>query len=472
MAQTMAAVILAAGEGTRLKIPLAKPLIPVVGRKLIDFSIQELDGFFRDEKIESNIAVVTGFQREKVEEHLRQRFAKGKIDLSFVLQKKQLGTADALRSYFAQDKSAKKKDFTLVICADTPMIQKEDFKSLYQRLNRQKKDAVAATFNTPDPGTYGRVVRGSGEGFHIVEYKDADEKTRRITEVNSGLYIFKTKFILDYLDQVDQKNKSGEFYLTDVFKDDLNVAAISFKNPETFLGVNTLMELDYVEDCFRRRKNRELSNLGVRFMSFRHTYLQYDVQVDRGSCLYPNVFIEGDSRIGKDVIIESGVVIKNCIIEEGARILAYSYLEGSIIRKNACVGPFARLRPGTEVGSFAKVGNFVEIKKAVLEKEVKVSHLSYVGDAHIGEKSNIGCGFITCNYDGIQKHQTKIGKESFIGSDSQTIAPVTIGDRCYIGSGSTIGRDVPDDSFAVARSRQVTKEGQAKRFLKKTSTKK
>ena len=465
MAETMAAVILAAGEGTRMKIPFAKPLIPVVGRRLIDFPILELDGFFKEEKIDGRIAVVTGFQREQVEEYVQEKFS-GQTPLGFTFQRKQLGTADALKSYFSQDKQAKKKDFTLVVCADTPMIRKQDYKSLYLQLKKQSKDAVAATFQASNPAYYGRVVRAD-KGFHIVEYKDADEKTRGITEVNSGLYIFKTKFILDYLHQVDKKNKAGEFYLTDVFKDDLNIQAVPFANAETFLGVNTLGELDYMEDCFRRRKNRELLNLGVRFLSFRHTYLHYDVKVGSGSCLYPNVVIEGDSTIGKNTIIESGAVIKNCIIEEGAKIFAYSYLEDSIVRKNASIGPFARLRSGSDVGPSAKVGNFVEIKKAVLEKDVKVSHLSYVGDAHIGEKSNIGCGFVTCNYDGAKKHKTKIGKESFIGSDSQTIAPVTIGDRCYIGSGSTITKDVPDDSFAIARSRQETKVGQAKRFLRK-----
>ena len=465
MAETMAAVILAAGEGTRMKIPFTKPLIPIAGRRLIDFPIQELDIFFKKEKIEGRIAVVTGFEKEQVEKYLQERFS-SQIPLSLTFQKKQLGTADALKSYFAQDKQAKKRDYTLVVCADTPMIQQEDFKFLYRELKKHNKDAVAATFNASNSASYGRVVRADG-GFHIVEYKDANETIRKITEVNSGLYIFKTQFILDYLGQIDKKNKAGEFYLTDIFKDNLNVLAVSFANAETFFGVNTLLELDHVEDCLRRRKNRALLNGGVRFLSFRHTYLQYDVKVDSGSCLYPNVIIEGNSIIGKNTLIESGVVIKNCIIEEGARILANSYLEDSIVRRNASVGPFARLRPGSDVGISAKVGNFVEIKKAVLEKEVKVSHLSYVGDAHIGEKSNIGCGFITCNYDGMEKHQTKIGKESFVGSDSQTIAPVTIGDRCYIGSGSTINKDVPDDSFAVARSRQITMEGQAKRFFKK-----
>ncbi|MCY4523871.1 MAG: bifunctional UDP-N-acetylglucosamine diphosphorylase/glucosamine-1-phosphate N-acetyltransferase GlmU [Halobacteriovoraceae bacterium] len=463
--ETMGAVILAAGEGTRMKISLAKPLIPLAGRRLVDFPIQEISRFFKEEKIKGDIFVVTGHQKEAVEEYLKEEFT-GKISLNFIHQIKQLGTADALKSYFNQDKSAKNREFTLVICADTPMIQKTDLDFLYRELKKYKKDAVAATFNALNPSFYGRIIRGDSDGFHIVEYKDADAKIRQISEVNSGLYIFKTKFILDYLNRVDKNNKAGEFYLTDLFKDDLNVKAVLFNNPETFLGINTLLELDRVEDCFRRRKTKQLLDEGVRFLSFRHTYLQYDVKIGAGSCIHPNVFIEGDSKIGENVVIETGVVIKNCIIEEGAKIFAYSYLESSIVRKNALIGPFARLRPEVDVGSGAKVGNFVEVKKAVLEKEVKVSHLSYVGDAHIGEKSNIGCGFITCNYDGVRKHQTKVGKESFVGSDSQAIAPVTIGDRCYIASGSTINKDMPDDSFAIARSLQVTKKGLAKRFLK------
>jgi len=205
---------------------------------------------------------------------------------------------------------------------------------------------------------------------------------------------------------------------------------------------------------------------GVKFIDKRHTYIADGVEIGPGTIIYPNCYIEGKTKIGKDAIIEPGSLIRDSFIEDKVTIKAYSYIEDSIIRKSAVIGPFARIRPGTDLGEGSKIGNFVEIKKSKLEKGVKVSHLSYVGDAEIGEESNIGCGFITCNYDGKNKHLTKIGKNTFVGSDSQTVAPVEIGDNCFIASGTTVTSDMPDESFAISRGKQVTKEKMAKKFLK------
>ena len=205
---------------------------------------------------------------------------------------------------------------------------------------------------------------------------------------------------------------------------------------------------------------------GVKFIDKRHTYVAEGVELGPGTVIYPNCHLEGKTKIGKDVTLEPGSIIRDSIIEDQVTIKAYSYIEDSIIRKSATIGPFARVRPGSDLGEESKIGNFVEVKKSKLGNRVKVSHLSYVGDAEIGEDSNIGCGFITCNYDGKNKHKTLIGKKTFIGSDSQTVAPVEIGDNCFVASGTTITNDMPDGSFAISRGRQVTKGKLAKIFLK------
>jgi bifunctional UDP-N-acetylglucosamine pyrophosphorylase/glucosamine-1-phosphate N-acetyltransferase len=207
----------------------------------------------------------------------------------------------------------------------------------------------------------------------------------------------------------------------------------------------------------------EMTESSIKFIDKRHTYVSSQVEIGEGTIIYPNCHLEGKTKIGVNCTIEPGCLIRNCIIEDGVTIKAYCYLEDAIVRKEACVGPFAHLRPESDVGEGSKVGNFVEIKKSKLEKAVKISHLSYLGDAQIGEKVNIGCGFITCNYDGEKKYQTKIGAGSFIGSDSQAIAPVEIGKNCYVASGTTITRDTPDNSFTIARVKQLTKKNWSKK---------
>ena len=337
---------------------------------------------------------------------------------------------------------------------------------MLELLKKENFDGVAASFVENNPTGYGRIVK-TQKGFHIVEEKDATDEIRKITEVNSGLYLLKTSYLVEHLKAIDSKNKSGEFYLTDVFKDGFNVKAHCFPEGEIFLGVNTLQQLEMVEKALRKRKQKSFRENGVRFIDISHSYIDSDVEIGEGTVIYPNTFITGKTKIGKNVVIEMGAQITDSIIDDGARVLAYSILEQAHLRNNAAAGPFARLRPGADIGPEAKIGNFVEIKKSVLDRGVKVSHLSYVGDAFIGEETNIGCGFITCNYDGANKHVTKIGKNCFIGSDSQTVAPVEIGDDCFVASATTVNKSMPDGSFAISRGQQTTKEGMAKKFIKK-----
>lgn len=461
MNKTIGAVILAAGEGKRLKLDAPKPLAPCLDKKLVDFPLREIQKFFDQNNLSGTKTAVIGFKKEQVKAYISSRYP----DVKYAVQEKQLGTADALRSYFNASAENEKFDYTLVICADTPVVSELELSQMFDVLLREKCDAVAATFLDPSPTGYGRIVRGR-KGFYIVEEKDATEEERQITEVNSGLYLMKTSYVVEHLKDVSSNNKSGEFYLTDIFKENLDVEALCFSSGETFLGVNNLAQLEQVETILRKQKVRSLRDEGVRFIDSSHTYIDDDVEIGTGTLIYPNTFISGKTKIGKNVVIEMGAQIKDSIIADGVHVLAHSVLEGAKLHENAHAGPFARLRPGADIGPEAKIGNFVEVKKSVLDRGVKVSHLSYVGDAFIGENTNIGCGFITCNYDGVNKHVTRIGKDCFIGSDSQAVAPVEIGDECFVAASTTVTKNMPSGSFAVARSPLVIKEGMAKKFIK------
>lgn len=462
MSVTIGAVILAAGEGKRLKLNAPKPLAPCLDKKLVDFPIKELKKFFSQNNLNGKMTAVIGHQRELVRSYIESNYS----DVMFAIQEKQLGTADALRSYFDSVSIAKNFDYTLVICADTPVVSANELSAMMALLKEKKLDAVAASFVEKNPKGYGRIVRGK-IGFHIVEEKDATDSIREITEVNSGLYILKTSYVLEHLKAIDSNNKSGEFYLTDVFKDGLNVEAQCFSDAQTFLGVNNLIQLEMAEKALRKKIKQQFIEEGVRFIDSSHCYIDSEVEIGEGTVIYPNTFLTGKTKIGKNAVIGMGSQISGSIVDDNAQVLAYSILEGAHLRTKASAGPFARLRPGADIGPEAKIGNFVEIKKSVLERGAKVSHLSYVGDAFIGEETNIGCGFITCNFDGVNKHVTKIGKNCFIGSDSQTVAPVEIGDDCFVASSSTITKSMPEGSFAISRGQQVTKEDMAKKFIKK-----
>lgn len=465
MADTIGAVILAAGEGKRLKISDPKPLAPLFDKKLIDFPIKAIFEFFAQVSVKGKIGIVTGHQRERLESYLSENNLSG-TSFSFAFQEKQQGTADALKTYFEKCSWAKDQAYTLVMAADTPAIQGDDLLELWSLIQENKLDGIAATFETDNPTGYGRIEH-KNKGFVIVEEKDATEEQRRIKEVNSGLYIFKTSFILSKIDGIKNENKGTEFYLTDLFQENYNVETKCFKDSDTFLGVNNLYQLAEAAKILRIRHMKKLRDEGVFFVDLAHTYLDPSVSVEEGARIYPNVIAEGNCKIGSGSVIEAGCVLKESEVGENVELKAYSYLESCSVKNGAVIGPFARLRPGADIGPQSKIGNFVEIKQAKLDKGVKVSHLSYVGDAEIGENSNIGCGFITCNYDGAEKHLTKIGKNTFIGSDSQMVAPVSIGDNCYVASGSTINKSLENGDFAIARARQDTKKGQAKRFLKK-----
>ena len=460
--KTVGFALLAAGKGTRLKIDIPKALCPALGLTLIDHVILAIKAFTAQAQVSNEISVIVGHKKEEITSYLDSRG----YGVHYLTQKEQKGTGDALRSYFSERSQNRHTDYTFVVCADTPLIKAETFLKIWKKLESdQSLNAVAATFKLTEPTGYGRIIRAA-RGFRIVEEKDATDSERLITEVNSGFYLVKTSYLLEQLDGLDNKNKSGEFYLTDIFKEDSAVEAMEFRDPQEFLGVNTLEQLDEVTGILRKRKNSALMNSGVLMYNADSIWVDQEVSVSPGAHLHPSCALYGKSVVEGGAVIETGSIIKNATLKAGAQIHPYSVVEDSVIRSKAQIGPFARIRPQSDVGEEAKVGNFVELKKSKLHKGVKVSHLSYVGDADIGEDSNIGCGFITCNYDGRDKHNTVIGKGVFVGSDVQVVAPIRIGDKSFIAAGSTITKDVPSDGFAIARGNQTTKDGMAHRFLK------
>lgn len=464
MSDTIGLVILAAGKGTRMKIDTPKALAMTAGKCLLDYVVEASLSFARETSLEAEIGLVVGHKKELIEAWLDAHPAKAHLKTAW--QREQKGTADALKACFNDLPHFWNYEYTMVACADTPMIRATEFKILFEALKSHPGCVgVAATFEAHEPKGYGRIVHGN-HGFHIVEEKDATPKEREITEVNSGFYILKTKHIKEVLGSIGNNNKSGEFYLTDLFQNQYEVKAVRFPSEIPFLGINTMEQLAEVTSLLRARKVKQLMIDGVEFLNPNSVHIDDDVMIGLGSIIYPNVTLLGKTQIGEKVVIESGAFIKNSMVKNNSEILANSYLEEALVHEDATIGPMARLRPGADIGPESKIGNFVEVKKSKLAKGVKVSHLSYVGDAEIGENSNIGCGFITCNYDGANKHKTKIGSNTFIGSDCQMVAPIQIGNDAFVAAGSTITKDVPDGGFGIARSSQVTKEGAAKRFIK------
>lgn len=464
MSDSIGIVILAAGKGTRMKIDTPKALARALGRPLLDYVVDSALEFARISSLKAEVGVVIGHRKELLEEWWTNHPKKESLKLA--VQKEQMGTADALKACFQDLPHFWNHEYTLVACADTPLITENEFCKIFEAFRAQEDlIGVAATFHTETPTGYGRIVRG-GNGFHIVEEKDCSLEEKAIKEVNSGFYILKTKHVQAVLGQISNNNKSGEFYLTDLFQDSFAVKALSFPAETPFLGINTMEQLSNVSTVIRRKKLSQIFADGVQVLSPENTYIEAGVSVGVGSVIYPGVTLLGRTTIGKNVVIEPGTLIRNSTIHDGAEILANSHIEEATVHADATIGPMARLRPGAEIGPESKIGNFVEVKKSKLARAVKVSHLSYVGDAEIGENSNIGCGFITCNYDGVNKHKTKIGSNTFIGSDVQAVAPIEIGNDAFVAAGSTITKSIPDGGFGIARSSQVTKEGAAKRFLK------
>lgn len=440
-------VILAAGQGTRMRSALPKVLHPVAGKSMLGHVIDTAR-----QLTPQGIHVVIGHGAERVREQL------GADDLNFVLQSEQLGTGHAV----AQALPALTAERVLILYGDVPLIEVETLQRLLQLVSEQQLGLL--TVNLNDPSGYGRIVRNdNGVVNAIVEHKDATPEQRLISEGNTGILAVPGKKLGDWLGRLSNSNAQGEYYLTDVIAmavaDGLVVATEQATDEMEVLGANDRIQLSQLERHYQYRAARKLMVQGVTLIDPARFDLRGEVAVGRDVTIDINVILEGQVVIEDGVQIGPNCVIKNSTLRKGAIVKANSHLEGAEVGEGADCGPFARLRPGSVLGAKAHVGNFVELKNAKLGEGAKAGHLSYLGDAEIGARSNIGAGTITCNYDGANKFKTVLGEDVFIGSNSALVAPVTLGDRATTGAGSVITSDVADDTLAVGRAKQRNIEG-------------
>ncbi len=373
-------------------------------------------------------------------------------------QNEQRGTADAVRSARPENLEGP----VLILNGDHPLVEVADIKRVCEDFFSAPKGISLVTATLKNPGSFGRIVRQDGDVKAIVEAKDASGDTLKIREINTGIYMLDAKLLNDFLPKISNENAQGEFYLTDIIRLAIeHRIAISPVNlgKHVAVGVNSQIDLARASKKAYMIKAEKLMAEGVVMIDPSTNYIDEQVSIGASTVIYPGVFIRGATRIGSFCVIEPNVFINTAVIEDSVHVLLGSHLEGCAIRSKASVGPYARIRPDTDIGVDAKVGNFVELKKVKFGAGAKASHLTYLGDAEIGENTNIGCGTITCNYAiDHKKYKTKIGKNVFVGSDTQFVAPVEIGDGAIIGSGSTITKNVPANALAVARGRQIIKE--------------
>ncbi|RDY67257.1 bifunctional UDP-N-acetylglucosamine diphosphorylase/glucosamine-1-phosphate N-acetyltransferase GlmU [Halobacillus sp. SY10] len=448
------AVVLAAGQGTRMKSKLYKVLHPVCGKPMVQHVVDQLNTLDLQELI-----TVVGFGAEKVQEQLGE-------DSHYVIQEEQLGTGHAVLQ--ADDILADKEGTTVVVCGDTPLLTGETLQKLLDHHDAEGAKATVLTAHAEDPHGYGRVIRGgNGQVERIVEQKDASDEEQAIQEINTGTYCFDNAMLFDALKNVSNDNVQGEYYLPDVIEilKGQGETISAYQTPEfsESLGVNDRVALSKAEKLMKQRINEQHMRNGVTLVDPEQTYIGPDVTIGRDVVIYPGSVLEGATTIEDDALIGPHTTITNSYVGSETTI-KQSVAADSKIGSRVQIGPFAHIRPQSSLGDDVKVGNFVEVKKASFGDGSKASHLSYIGDAEVGSGVNIGCGTITVNYDGENKHLTTIEDDAFIGCNSNLIAPVTVGKGAYVAAGSTINQDVPSEALSIARSRQTNKEGYASKM--------
>ena len=449
-------LILGAGKSTRMKSKYAKVLHRVGGRTLIEHVLRTA------RSLSTDIWLVVGHTADKVKALVSE--------VKFVDQKEQLGTGHAVMA--ARDQFAGYTGDLLVLPGDVPLISAETLEAFIRFHRGGRYDASVLTADADDPFGYGRIIRrNNDEVDSIVEHRDATPEILRIPEINSGIYVFNAPALFASLTRLHNNNAQREYYLTDVIgilgSQRQKVGAFKVESAEEILGINTRQELAAMDRVMRRRKCEALMAEGVTIVDPESTFIDADVQVGSDTVFYPSVQIYGETVIGDDVTIHSFSRVSNSKIGSRSTVLEGSIIVDSAIGEDVSVGPYAHLRMGTSVSDKARVGNFVEIKKSTLGSGTKSMHLAYLGDATIGKNVNIGAGVITCNYDGVNKHPTVVEDGAFVGTDSQLIAPVRVGKDAYVAAGSSVTDDVPAESLAIARGRQVNKEGWVKSRKKK-----
>jgi bifunctional UDP-N-acetylglucosamine pyrophosphorylase / glucosamine-1-phosphate N-acetyltransferase len=456
-------MILAAGLGTRMKSRRAKVLHELAGRPLVSYVTRAAL-----ELAPEAILTVVGHQAGEVESAVRDEAArlagggmKPRPDLRFVLQAEQRGTGHAVMA--ARDQLGNRFGQLVIVAGDAPLIEAETLKQLVETHRAEKNHVTMLTVIMDDPTGYGRIIRDEEGGFlRCVEQKDASPEDLAIREVGVSIYCFDIAALLVALDQLTTDNAQGEYYLTDVpgimQARGNRVGLLCHPNAEEVLGVNTRIDLADLERKLRDRKLRELMLSGVTIVDPATTYVHQDVEVGPDSVIHPQVIIEGVSRVGSGCTIQSWTRIKNVQIGDNVAIRNSSVIEDSIIHDGATVGPFARLRAGADIGEKAGIGNFVEVKNSRIGRGTKASHLTYLGDATLGERVNIGAGTVTCNYDGVRKNETIIEDDVKIGSDTMLVAPVRVGRGSVTGAGSVVTKDVPPDSLVAGVPAVVKKK--------------
>ncbi len=449
-------VILAAGLGTRMKSRQAKVLHQAGGRPLIEHVVRTALELAPAERI----FVVVGSQAERVREAVRP-FAVGCIE-----QAEQKGTAHAL--LVGRERLEPLGGLLVVLYGDCPLLSAATLRELIERQRRSEAAATVLTAILEDPTGYGRVLRDEGGGVRaIVEQKAATAEQLAVREINSGIYCFRSHLLWQHLGAIRPENPAREYYLTDIVeifrREGHAVEPFRLEDPTEVLGVNTRLDLAEVDRVCRRRKVRALMLAGVTIRLPETVTVDADVEIGADSILEPFVQILGRTRIGEDCCIGAGSILRDSELGNRVAVRPFSLVEESTLADDTRVGPFARLRPGTRLQAGAQVGNFVELKKARLGKGSKANHLAYLGDADIGAGVNIGAGTITCNYDGERKHPTRIADGVFVGSHATLVAPLELGEGCYVGAGSVITEPVPAEALGLGRARQVVKEGWARR---------
>lgn len=451
------AVVLAAGQGTRMKSKLYKVLHPVCGKPMVQHVVDTL----ADMQVK-DVVVVVGHGADTVKETLGD-------SVVYALQAEQLGTAHAVQQ--AIPFLTGKTGTTLLLYGDVPLLSRETLQKLLDFHLEQQAAATVLTAVLPDPTGYGRIVRNeAGEVVRIVEQKDATPEERAIREINTGIYCYNNEQLLQAISQVKNDNAQQEFYVTDCVeilrKAGQKVLAYEAADPDETMGVNDRVQLSFAESYMRKRINERHMRNGVTIIDPASTYIEADVAIGQDTVIQPGTHLRGKTAIGEDVVLGPQADLTNVQVGAGVSI-AYSVLVDSVVENDVNVGPFAYVRPGSHIGTGAKIGDFVELKNAKIGKGSKVPHLSYVGDAEIGDNVNFGCGAITVNYDGEKKHKTIVGDNAFVGCNTNLVAPVEIGKNAYVAAGSTIHQDVPEDALAIARERQTNKLGYAAKLPRK-----
>ncbi|WP_407938385.1 bifunctional UDP-N-acetylglucosamine diphosphorylase/glucosamine-1-phosphate N-acetyltransferase GlmU [Myxococcus sp. AM010] len=448
----LAAVVLCAGKGTRMKSEKAKVLHPILGRPLCAYPLKralELGA--------TSVVPVVGHQAEAVEKAVRGLFPEA--PLRFALQREQRGTADAVRS--AEEALKGYSGRVLILYGDVPLLRRETLAALLAAHDQAGGTLAMVSTTLEDPTGYGRVIREGGKVTRIVEHKDCTPEQRAVRECNAGIYSVDAEFLWKALADIKPQNAQGEYYLTDLVEMAAKlgpVGSVEADATET-AGVNDRVELAARARVLQQRINEAHMRAGVSLQDPATAYIEEGVTVGPDTEVGPSVTLAAGTVVGKGCTIGQGSVLHASTVADGTVIKPYSVLEEAQVGARNVIGPFSRLRPGTELAEDVHLGNFVETKKARIGKGSKANHLTYLGDAVIGSGCNVGAGTITCNYDGVNKHLTELGDGVFIGSDTQLVAPVKVGDGSYVGAGTTVTKNVPPGSLAVSRTPQVTKEG-------------